>query len=155
MSDEMLEGQRVEVRLHGDDQWYHGIVLEKPRKMWVQLEDYGQPMIADENNIVEWRPERASIRPLREFITVRPAPAALSAIIDTSALKDDMMVGEVLAVGSGMRLKGNKVRPMCVKPGERVRFRLRSAKAWHDPMLKDVMLIQEDDVLGIEPREAA
>jgi len=93
------------------------------------------------------------IRPLREFITVKPAPAALSAIIDTSALKDDMMVGEVLAVGTGMRLKGNKVRPMCVKPGERVRFRLRSAKAWHDPMLKDVMLIQEDDVLGIEPKD--
>ena len=58
MSDEMQEGQRVEVRLHGDDRWFKGIVLEKPRKMWVQLEDYGWPMIADETNIVEWRPER-------------------------------------------------------------------------------------------------
>lgn len=51
----MIEGQKVKVRLHGDDRWYTGIVLDRPRKMWVELEDYGSPMIADENNIAEWR----------------------------------------------------------------------------------------------------
>lgn len=40
---DMVEGQRVKVRLHGDDRWYSGIVLDRPRKMWVELEDYGRP----------------------------------------------------------------------------------------------------------------
>lgn len=55
MSKEMHEGQRVEVRLIGNERWYTGVVLDRPRKLWVQLEDYGSPMIADENNIAEWR----------------------------------------------------------------------------------------------------
>lgn len=56
----MQEGQRVEVRLYGEDHWHSGIVLDRPRKMWVRLENYGRPMIADETNIAEWRPERRS-----------------------------------------------------------------------------------------------
>lgn len=52
----MHEGQRVEVRLHGDDRWYTGTVLDRPRKMWVGLHNYpGGNRIADESNIVEWR----------------------------------------------------------------------------------------------------
>lgn len=54
---EMREGERVEVRLHGDDTWHVGTVLDRPRKMWVKL-DSGA--IADEGNIVEWRPARRS-----------------------------------------------------------------------------------------------
>lgn len=49
------EGQHVEILLHGDEQWYHGIVLDRPRKMWVQLTDYPGGLIADSNNIDEWR----------------------------------------------------------------------------------------------------
>lgn len=50
-SPEMIEGETVEVRLHGNDTWKIGIVLDRPRKMWVQLDG----MIADENSIAEWR----------------------------------------------------------------------------------------------------
>lgn len=53
---DMTEGQRVEVRLHGDDEWYGGTVLDRPRKQWVQLDDYPGGLIADENNIAECRP---------------------------------------------------------------------------------------------------
>lgn len=51
---EMKDGERVEVKLSGDDEWYCGTVI-KARKMWVELSNYHRPMIADENNIVEWR----------------------------------------------------------------------------------------------------
>lgn len=54
MSD-MQEGQLVEVRLHGDERWYKGTVMDRPRKLWVKLHDYDRDMIADESNIVEWR----------------------------------------------------------------------------------------------------
>ena len=51
----MRDGQRVRVKLHGDDEWFTGTVI-KARKMWVELEDYGSKFIADESNIIEWRP---------------------------------------------------------------------------------------------------
>lgn len=51
---DMEADAQVEVRLHGDDRWYHGTVI-KARKQWVQLSNYKGPMIADENNIAEWR----------------------------------------------------------------------------------------------------
>lgn len=57
----LLDGRRVEVLLHGDDTWYLGVVV-KGRKMWVELDAKSYPnggyLIADENNIREWRIER-------------------------------------------------------------------------------------------------
>lgn len=55
---EMQGGQIVQVKLHSDETWYTGTVI-KARKMWVELSDYGRPMIADEGNIAEWRPVNA------------------------------------------------------------------------------------------------
>lgn len=57
---EMKEGERVEVRLHGDERWYPGVALDRPRKMWVQLDPkvYGGEFIADEGCIAEWREGR-------------------------------------------------------------------------------------------------
>jgi hypothetical protein len=55
----MQEGQRVEVRLHGDDDWHKGTVLDRPRKMWVKL-DHPPEHIADENSIAEWNPVEPS-----------------------------------------------------------------------------------------------
>lgn len=59
MKTEMHDGDRVEVKLAGDDSWYRGTVI-KARKMWVELDDYGRPMIADESNIVEWHPQQVT-----------------------------------------------------------------------------------------------
>jgi hypothetical protein len=54
---EMQEGQRVEVLIGGE--WYKGTALDRPRKLWVKLDD-DQPFlggdIVDENNIQEWKP---------------------------------------------------------------------------------------------------
>lgn len=95
------------------------------------------------------------IRPLNQFIAVHPKPYKPASPIEVVELSEDLMAGEVLATGPGKRLKGNKVRPMSVKAGEQVLFRLRSARAWHDPKFsREVMLIEEDDVLGIQPEAA-
>ena len=54
---EMKDGQRVDVRLHGDDQWYAGEVT-KARKMWVAIDPcqtFPEGCIADECSIDEWR----------------------------------------------------------------------------------------------------
>ena len=58
---EMIEGQRVKVKLYGDEEWYSGIVLDRPRKMWVELDSgeypyFGCSFIADENCIEDWYP---------------------------------------------------------------------------------------------------
>jgi hypothetical protein len=53
---EMQEGQRVEVLIDGD--WHRGTVLDRPRKLWVKIDDDGSLLagdIADETNIKDWR----------------------------------------------------------------------------------------------------
>jgi hypothetical protein len=55
----MVPGERVEVRLHGDSNWYAGTVADRPRKMWVDLDEnpFGRDYVftADEGCIAEWR----------------------------------------------------------------------------------------------------
>ena len=43
-------GDAVTVLLHGDDNEYTGTVTN-PKKLWVELHDYGRPFIADECSI--------------------------------------------------------------------------------------------------------
>lgn len=45
-------GVRVEIRFKRDDEWRPGVIGDRPRKMWVFLDEGG---VADENNIDEWR----------------------------------------------------------------------------------------------------
>ncbi len=58
----MKDNQKVRVQLAGDDAWYSGVVINA-RKEWVELSDYPHPLaapcplIADESNIIDWRPE--------------------------------------------------------------------------------------------------
>ncbi len=62
---EMQEGQRVQVRLHSfGDEWFSGVVLDRPRKQWVQLDNPPSVSlnIADENTITEWRPEEEAAK---------------------------------------------------------------------------------------------
>ncbi|MFA5875211.1 MAG: hypothetical protein WC901_00790 [Candidatus Margulisiibacteriota bacterium] len=52
MKDEMKMGERVRVKLHGDECWYTGTVMDRPRKEWVRLDDYDiKGFIADEHCI--------------------------------------------------------------------------------------------------------
>ncbi len=50
----MENGDKVRVKLAGDETWYNGIVI-KARKQWVELFDYpfDERFIADENNIIK------------------------------------------------------------------------------------------------------
>lgn len=58
---QMINGERVEVLVHGDEEWYAGTVI-RARKMWVSLDDYPwySGFIADENSIKDWRRPSAS-----------------------------------------------------------------------------------------------
>ena len=52
------EGDHVEVVLHGlPDESFSGTVLDRPRKLWVKLDDppFQSVAIADENSIEKWR----------------------------------------------------------------------------------------------------
>jgi hypothetical protein len=60
---DMVEGERVEVRLNGlpEEEWYAATVTGKARKMQVTLDEHPfgrEPFTyeADENSIAEWRP---------------------------------------------------------------------------------------------------
>ena len=55
--DNWVEGDRVRVKLAGDEDWYTGTMLDRPRKLWVELDkkteypEFLRGFIADENNI--------------------------------------------------------------------------------------------------------
>lgn len=57
-TDDMTNGMRVEVQLHGEesDEWHLGTVV-KARKQWVEFDaaDPLAPFIADESSIAAWR----------------------------------------------------------------------------------------------------
>jgi chaperonin GroES len=90
------------------------------------------------------------IRPLRNHIAVRATAHLPTDVIVLAGEHDEFMRGEVVAAGPGKRLKGNRVRPMPVKPGDSVLFRKRSALAYRKPEIgEDFLLITDDDVLGM------
>lgn len=81
---EMVNGARVEVRLHGDDDWYAGEVI-KARKQWVQLDHYpfskSGEFIADENSIAEWREAPPKPAPAAIQESAPPAKPAFQGIL--------------------------------------------------------------------------
>ena len=55
--DNWVEGDRVKVKLAGDEDLYTGTMLDRSRKLWVELDkkaeypEFLRGFIADENNI--------------------------------------------------------------------------------------------------------
>lgn len=50
-------GEKLQIQLSGEgDEWFEAIALDRPRKMWCKTTLNGAPFIADESNIVAWRP---------------------------------------------------------------------------------------------------
>jgi hypothetical protein len=54
MNNEYSYGDKVIIKLSGDDEDHKGIVI-KPKKLWVEINLYGVNFIADECNIVSIR----------------------------------------------------------------------------------------------------
>ena len=97
------------------------------------------------------------LRPLQDRVLIRRAePEAKSAggifIPDTAQQKPEE--GEIVAVGAGARGRDGALKPMDVKPGDRVLF----AK-WSGTAVKldneELMIINEADIMGVLDRAVA
>jgi chaperonin GroES len=90
------------------------------------------------------------IRPLRDYIVVRPLERKLSAtlvIVAGRNMKPNVdAAGEVLAVGPGKRNKRGAYVPLDVKPGDVVHF--EEHKTY--PKIDGLLMLQQADVAGIE-----
>lgn len=97
------------------------------------------------------------IRPLYDRIIVKridPLRQTASGIVipDTATEKPEQ--GEVIAVGNGRLLQDGSVRPLQLKPGERVLF---GKYAGQTVKLDDqeLLVLREEDVLGVIDMPAA
>ena len=97
------------------------------------------------------------LRPLQDRVLIRRAkPEARSAggilIPDTAQEKPEE--GEIVAVGPGARGKDGALKPMGVKPGDRVLFAKGSGTAVKLDN-EELMIMNEVDIMGVLDRAAA
>jgi chaperonin GroES len=96
------------------------------------------------------------IRPLRDYIVVRPLEVVESAIIQVVQLDRKPARGEVMAVGPGKRNKRGGYVPWGARVGDIIQFTdvcKYPAIDYHGVRL---LLLQEADICGIEePEERA
>ncbi|HEY5763465.1 MAG TPA: co-chaperone GroES [Rhodocyclaceae bacterium] len=97
------------------------------------------------------------IRPLYDRIIVKRlesqrTTAAGIVIPDTAAEKPEQ--GEVVAVGDGRLLQDGSVRPLQVKPGERVLFGKYAGQTVRVDG-EELLVMREEDVLGVIEGAAA
>ncbi len=91
------------------------------------------------------------VRPLQDRLLVRRVEEeekTKGGIIIPDSAKEKPIEGEVIAVGSGKVLDNGKVRPLEVKPGDRILFGKYSGT---DIKLDGVehLILREDEVLGV------
>ncbi len=92
-----------------------------------------------------------SIRPLHDRVVVRRMEeerlSAGGIVIPDSATEKPIQ-GEVIAVGRGKILENGEVRPLDLKPGDRVLFgKYSGTEVKLDG--KDLLVMREDDIMGV------
>jgi chaperonin GroES len=93
----------------------------------------------------------AKFRPLHDRLLVKRVEAeeeSKGGIIIPDSAKEKPIEGEVIAVGNGKMLEDGKVRPLEVKPGQKVLFGKYSGTEIKIEGVEHVIL-REDEVLGI------
>jgi chaperonin GroES len=93
----------------------------------------------------------AKFRPLHDRLLVKRVEAeekSKGGIIIPDSAKEKPIEGEVIAVGNGKILEDGKVRPLEVKPGQKVLFGKYSGTEIKIEGVEHVIL-REDEVLGI------
>ena len=91
------------------------------------------------------------IRPLHDRIIMKRIPEeekTKGAIIIPDTAKEKPVEGLVIAVGNGKVLENGKVRPLDIKPGDRVLF---SKYAGNEIKIggEEHLMLREDDILGV------
>ena len=96
-------------------------------------------------------------RPLHDRVLVRrieQEEKTSGGIIIPDTAKEKPMEGEIIAVGSGTISEDGKVRPLDVKPGDRVLF-----GKWSGTEVKidgeELLIMKESDILGVIEGAAA
>jgi chaperonin GroES len=93
----------------------------------------------------------AKFRPLHDRLLVKRVEAeekSKGGIIIPDSAKEKPIEGEVIAVGNGKMLEDGKIRPLEVKPGQKVLFGKYSGTEIKIEGVEHVIL-REDEVLGI------
>jgi chaperonin GroES len=94
------------------------------------------------------------IRPLQDRIIVKRIPEeerSKGGIIIPDTAKEKPIEGRVVAVGNGKVLENGKVRPLDVKPGDRVLF---TKYGGNEVKLdgEEHLMLREDDILAVIER---
>lgn len=92
-----------------------------------------------------------SVRPLYDNVVVRRLDAnatTAGGIVIPDSANEKSNQGEVIAVGPGSLLDNGSLRPLSVKPGDRVLF---SSYASNEIKLngEKVLILKETDILGV------
>jgi chaperonin GroES len=91
------------------------------------------------------------IRPLGDHIVVKRTQEeekSKGGIIIPDTAKEKPIEGQVVAVGNGKELKGGKLRPLLVKPGDRILFgKYSGTEVKLDG--EEHLVLEEKDVLAI------
>jgi len=91
-----------------------------------------------------------NLTPLHDRVVVRrieEKESVKGGIIIPDSAKEKQQEGEVIAVGSGKREKGERI-PLDVKPGDRVLFgKYSGTEVKIDG--EDRLILREDDILGV------
>jgi chaperonin GroES len=95
------------------------------------------------------------VRPLADRLLVRRLDAegaTASGIVIPDSAREKPQSGEVLAVGSGMRLENGKRIAPEVKPGDKILF---GKYAGTDLKIDgdEVLLVREDEVLAVQAKD--
>ncbi len=91
------------------------------------------------------------IRPLQDRIIMKRIPEeekTKGGIIIPDTAKEKPVEGLVVAVGNGKVLEDGKVRPLDIKPGDRVLF---NKYAGNEVKIngEEHLMLREDDILGV------
>jgi chaperonin GroES len=95
-----------------------------------------------------------TIRPLHDRVLIKrlkEEETTKGGIIIPDTAKEKPIEAEVIAVGSGKVLEDGNVRPLSVRPGDRILFAKYSG---NEVKLdgEDVLILREDDILGVLER---
>jgi chaperonin GroES len=91
------------------------------------------------------------IRPLQDRIILKRIPEeekTKGGIIIPDTAKEKPLEGRVVAVGNGKVLENGKVRPLDIKPGDRVLF-IKYAGNEVKINGEEHLMLREDDILGV------
>ncbi len=95
-----------------------------------------------------------NIRPLQDRVLVRRVQEeekTKGGIIIPDTAKEKPVEGEIVAVGTGKVLEDGKLRPLDVKPGDRILF---GKYAGNEIQVDGVehLILREDEILGVIER---